>query len=61
MNNNFNHIWIDEKGIVEYGNSLYGKVKDIEDEGISVVFPYQKNIDLLFKDEAKKLAQEYRC
>jgi len=49
--NGYNHIWYDEKGIVEYGNSLYNKVKAIEDEGISTSFPYQKNIDEIFVDE----------
>ncbi len=52
-NYNFNFIWFDHKGIVEYGNSLYSKVKDIEDEGISSTFPYQKNIDDIFNDNIK--------
>lgn len=41
---NYNFIWFDNKGIVEYANSLYSKVIDIEDEGISSTFPYQTNI-----------------
>lgn len=47
---NFNYIWFDEKGIVEPGNSLYSKVKDMEDEGISGSFPYLKNIEDIFED-----------
>lgn len=54
-NYNFNHIWFDRKGVVEYGNSLYSKVKDLEDEGISSVFPYQKNIDDIFEDDIKNI------
>ena len=52
-NYNFNYIWFDEKGIVEYANSLYSKVLDIEDEGISSTFPFQRNIDDIFKDNIK--------
>lgn len=54
-NYNFNHIWFDRKGVVEYGNSLYSKVKDLEDEGISSVFPYQENIDGIFEDDIKNI------
>jgi murein L,D-transpeptidase YcbB/YkuD len=54
-NYNFNHIWFDRKGVVEYGNSLYSKVKDLEDEGISSVFPYQKNIDDIFEDNVRNI------
>ena len=46
----FNYIWFDQKGIVEYGNSLYIKVLDIEDEGVSTAFPYQEKIDGIFND-----------
>lgn len=51
---NFNHIWFDEKGVVENGDSLYSKVKNIKDDGISTSFPYQKNIDGIFADEKEK-------
>ena len=47
-NYNYSPIWFDEKGLAEYGHSLYSKVKDMEDEGISTPFPYQKNIDGIF-------------
>lgn len=47
---NYNFIWFDNKGIVEYANSLYSKVIDIEDEGISSTFPYQTNIDNVFNE-----------
>ncbi len=50
-NYNFNYIWLDEKGIVEYGNSLYSKVKDIGAEGISTMFPYQEKIDSVFTED----------
>lgn len=49
----FNYIWFNENGIVKYGDSLYSKVKDIEDDGISSTFPYQKNIDDILKEDIK--------
>jgi len=54
-NYEYNFIWLDEKGIVEYAYSLYNKVKDIEEEGISATFPYQAKIDDVFS-EGKKSA-----
>lgn len=50
---NFNFIWFDKKGVVEYGNSLFSKVKEIEDEGVSSVFPYQNEIDRIFEEDTK--------
>jgi len=51
---NYEQIWFDKKGIVEYGISLYSKVKDIDDEGISTPFPYQKMIDEIFTNKRKQ-------
>lgn len=53
-NYNYEQIWFDKKGIVEYGNSLYSKVKDIEDEGISTPFPYQKMVDEIFTNKKEQ-------
>ena len=50
----YNHIWLDNKGVVEYGKSLYSKVENLYDEGISTPFPYQKNIDGIFADKPDK-------
>jgi murein L,D-transpeptidase YcbB/YkuD len=52
-NYNFNYIWFSKKSIAEYGNSLYSKVQNIEDEGIYTTFPYQKDIDDIFKNPKK--------
>lgn len=51
--NKYTHIWFDEKGITEFGNSFYNRVKDIEDEGIFTSFPYQKKIEGIFVYEPK--------
>lgn len=44
----YKSIWFDEKGVKEYADSLYRKVKDLDDEGISASFPYQAKIDGIF-------------
>ncbi|MBW6492722.1 MAG: L,D-transpeptidase family protein [Lentimicrobium sp.] len=50
-NFNFNYIWFDKKGVTEYGSSLYSNVKDLEEEGIALIFPYQKNIEEIFEEK----------
>jgi murein L,D-transpeptidase YcbB/YkuD len=46
---NFHHIWFDEKGVLEYANSLFGKVKGIANEGVYNVFPYPEEIGGIFE------------
>jgi len=48
---NFHQIWFDTKGMVEFGHSIYSKVKDLEVEGVFVSFPYQAKIDGVFIDD----------
>jgi L,D-transpeptidase YcbB len=56
---NFNQVWFDEKGLVEFGNTLYSKYSEIEKEGLKVVFPYQKNLEGIFHDDIENsLSQE---
>lgn len=50
----YNYIWFDKKGTDEYAISLYSKVQDLADEGISTPFPYQKEIDGIFADKKNK-------
>lgn len=47
----YNHIWFDTEGVVEFGNSLYSKVKNLKTEGIPAEFPYQDKMDGVFEDE----------
>lgn len=53
--NHFDHhyIWFNENGMVDYGKSLYERVKDLEEEGIYSVFPYQSEIDSLYTEDVK--------
>jgi murein L,D-transpeptidase YcbB/YkuD len=48
---NFTHIWYDEQGIVEFGNTLYSKVKGLETEGLNTRFPYLDKLDGVFEND----------
>jgi L,D-transpeptidase YcbB len=48
--NGYHSIWYDQKGIVEFGHSLYGKVMGIENEGVYTVFPYKKEVEGIFEN-----------
>ncbi|MBP6755701.1 MAG: L,D-transpeptidase family protein [Bacteroidia bacterium] len=50
---NYNQVWHDNKGIVEFGNSLYSKYSNIEKEGLKVVFPYQDTLEGIFNDDVE--------
>lgn len=58
--NGYHSIWFDQKGIVEFGHSLYGKVMGIENEGVYTVFPYKKEIEGIFEDNIENnLSADY--
>src|SRR5664279_4818892 len=46
----YTQIWYDEHGIVEFGQTLYNKFRELDDEGIYVKFPYRDRIDGVFKN-----------
>ena len=48
---NYHHIWFDRNGVIEFGNSLYSKVNELETEGVSSKFPYQEKIAGVFEDD----------
>lgn len=45
----FHQIWFDQKGIIEFGNSLFSKVVNIGDEGVYRAFPYPDEISTIFQ------------
>jgi murein L,D-transpeptidase YcbB/YkuD len=47
----FHHIWFDEKGVVEFGHSLYSKTRNLEAEGVSATFPYMSKVEGVFESE----------
>ncbi len=55
----FTQIWYDERGIVEFGPTLFSKVKELDVEGVSSKFPYQEKIDGVFEnDKENTLSRE---
>ncbi|MFZ4521037.1 MAG: L,D-transpeptidase family protein [Bacteroidales bacterium] len=46
----FNQIWYDGQGVVEFGQTLFNKVAEIESEGVSSKFPYQEKVNGIFYD-----------
>lgn len=44
-------LWLDNKGVVEFGNTLYDKYKGLENEGLKANFPY-KEINSIFENNA---------
>jgi L,D-transpeptidase YcbB len=42
-------LWLDNKGIVEFGNTLFSKYSVIESEGIPKNFPYEKELTTIFE------------
>lgn len=47
------YIWFNEKDIMDYGEALYSKAKNIEEEGIYARFPYQNEIDEIHTSKIK--------
>jgi L,D-transpeptidase YcbB len=47
----FSYIWFDENGIVEFGQTLFSKVRELDAEGVSARFPYLEKIDGVFENE----------
>ena len=54
----YTHIWYDEKGVVEFGYTLFSKARELNIEGVSSKFPYQEKINGVFENDWKyKLSQ----
>lgn len=49
----YHYIWFDENGMTNYAESLYDRVKNLEDEGIYESFPYQDKIDEIHSSDIK--------
>ncbi len=47
----FTRIWFDEKGVLEFGYTLYAKEKELAGEGVFSRFPYQEKIDGIFETD----------
>jgi L,D-transpeptidase YcbB len=42
-------LWLDNNGVVEFGNTLFSKYLTIENEGVSKNFPYEKELIAIFE------------
>ncbi len=47
----FFHIWYDEKGVIEFGQTLYTKSEELDQEGIASKYPYREKIESVFDNE----------
>jgi len=45
---NYNSIWYDDKGLIEFANLLYAKVNLLEEEGLKSNLAYKDKIDGIF-------------
>lgn len=51
-------LWLDNKGVVEFGNTLFNKYNNLATEGLKANFPYVENINLIFERTSdNKLSQ----
>lgn len=46
----FHYVWYDENGINEFGNLLYDKINNLDEEGIQAIVPYKKELDAVYND-----------
>lgn len=50
---NSKQLWLDNKGVVEFGNTLFDKYRDIESEGLPKDFPYNDSLTAIFEHSSK--------
>ncbi len=50
---NSTQLWLDNKGIVEFGHTLFNKYKGLEQEGLKANFPYNEKIITLFENTSE--------
>ena len=49
---NYNTIWHDSEGLIEFSHLLYAKVNLLEEEGLKSRLAYKDKIDAIFSDES---------
>lgn len=49
---NYNSIWYDHKGLIEFANLLYAKANQLEEEGLKSSLAYKDKIDGIFNEES---------
>lgn len=57
--NKSTQLWQDNKGIVEFGNTLFNQYKGLDQEGLKTNFPYNDKISSVFENNGEnKLSKE---
>ncbi|WP_125723243.1 L,D-transpeptidase family protein [Flavobacterium ustbae] len=52
-------LWQDNKGVVEFGNTLFNQYKNLDQEGLKTNYPYNEQLNSVFENNpAKKLSKE---
>jgi murein L,D-transpeptidase YcbB/YkuD len=46
--NNYNYVWYDKNGLIEFSSALISGISNIEEEGVTSDVPYKDTLDLLF-------------
>jgi murein L,D-transpeptidase YcbB/YkuD len=55
---NSTQLWLDNKGVVEFANTLFNKYKGLDQEGLKSNFPYNEKINPVFENTVvNKLSQ----
>lgn len=49
---NYNTIWYNKKGLIEFANLLYAKVNGLENEGLKSNLAYKNKIDTIFNTQS---------
>ncbi|RTY96025.1 murein L,D-transpeptidase [Flavobacterium sp. GT3R68] len=45
----YHYVWYDKNGINEFGNLLYDKINNLDDEGVQAVVPYKDRLDEVYE------------
>ena len=46
----FHYVWFDRNGINEFGNVLYNKINNLDEEGMKIVVPYKNKLNDVYED-----------
>jgi murein L,D-transpeptidase YcbB/YkuD len=46
--NNYNYVWYDKNGLIEFSSALISGLSNIEEEGVTSDVPYKDTLELLF-------------
>ncbi|KAF2517306.1 L,D-transpeptidase family protein [Flavobacterium foetidum] len=52
LKNKSTQLWLDNKGVVEFGNTLFDKYKGLSDEGLKANFPYNEKLSGIFENNS---------